>query len=195
MTQILLTQKELAAKCDVAGSCISRLCCTKFKPALVGRRIDINHSIIKKYIEKHTGLTTKQQNDKNREPIEIPTDIKDFADMTLNELIQKFGTDTAFVEWLRATKSIEDINEKRLKNAVTQGELVDRKLIKKGVIEPFDTAFNKLLTDGAKTIARRVSSMANSGRPVVDCEKFVTGQISSFIKPMKAKIARTLRSA
>lgn len=126
---------------------------------------------------------------------EIPKDIKNFAHMTLSELINRFGTDIAFLDWLKATKEIEIINEKRLKNAQTRGELVNRVLIKNGVIEPFDTAFNKLLTDGAKTIARRVSAMTGAGRSVEDCEKFVADQMSSFIKPMKAKISRTLKNA
>lgn len=126
---------------------------------------------------------------------EIPDDLGDFVDMTLREILLRFGTSTAFLDWLKATKSIEDINEKRLRNAQTRGELVNRELIKRGVIEPFDTAFNKLLTDGAKTIARRVSAMTGAGRPVEDCENFVADQISSFIRPAKAKIIRTLKNA
>lgn len=125
---------------------------------------------------------------------EIPDDIKAFVHMTLHELLTRFGTETAFNDWLKATKSIEDINEKRLKNAITRGELVSVKLVKVGVIEHFDTAFNKLLSDGAKTIARRVVAMNGAGRTVQDCEEFVADQISSFIKPAKAKIARTLKN-
>ena len=125
----------------------------------------------------------------------IPDDIKSFVDMTLREIIHRFGTDTAFLDWLNATKRIEDINEKRLKNAEKRGELVNRNLIKVGVIEPFDTVFNKMLTDGAKTIARRVHAMAGAGRPVEDCEAFIADQLSSFIEPAKAKITRTLKNA
>jgi len=124
---------------------------------------------------------------------DIPEDLDDFVDMTLREILQRFGTKTAFLDWLKATKSIEDINEKRLKNAQTRGELVNRDLVKLGVIEPFDTAFNKLLTDGAKTIARRVCAMNGAGRSVADCETFVADQISSFIRPAKAKINRALK--
>lgn len=126
---------------------------------------------------------------------EIPDDLDDFLDMTLRVIVTRYGTKTAFLDWLKATKSIEDINEKRLKNAQTRGELVNRSLVKLGVIEPFDTAFNKLLTDGAKTIARRVTAMSGAGRSVEDCEAFVADQISSFIKPAKAKIARALKNA
>ena len=126
---------------------------------------------------------------------DIPEDISDFADMTLRELIERFGTDVAFLDWLKATKSIEDINEKRLKNAATQGELVSRQLVKTGVIDPIESAHLKLLTDGAKTIARRVTAMHSAGRELADIENFVSDQISSFIRPMKAKIKRSLKNA
>ena len=144
----------------------------------------------------HTKKTAALENINNGTVIhEIPDDINKFADMTLRELIQRFGTDIAFLDWLKATKSIEDINEKRLKNAQTRKELVNIKLVKNGVVEHFETMFNKLLTDGAKTIARRVTSMHGAGRSVEDCETFVADQVSSFIKPAKAKIARALRNA
>lgn len=126
---------------------------------------------------------------------EVPEDIQAFADMTLRELIEKFGTDTRFVDWLKATQTIEAINEKRLKNAVTRGELVNRNLVRVGIIEPIDAAHIKLLTDGAKTIARRASAMTAAGREPEEIEKFVADQISSFIRPVKSKVARALANA
>lgn len=126
---------------------------------------------------------------------EIPDDIKKFADMTLRELIQRYGTDVAFLDWLKATKQIEDINEKRLKNATTKGELVSRELVKIGVIDQINAAHTKLLTDGAKTIALRVVAMSKAGRAVDECEKFIVDQIGSFIKPAKVKMARALKNA
>jgi len=51
----------------------------------------------------------------------VPEYIGDLADMTLRELIMQFGTDVRFVDWLKATKEIEMINEKRLKNAESEG--------------------------------------------------------------------------
>lgn len=125
---------------------------------------------------------------------EIPDDIKAFADMTLRELIIRFGTDIAFKDWLAATKQIEDINEKRLKNAATKGELVSRDLVKNHIVEPIDAALQKLLTDGAKTMAKRVDAMINAGRSVEDCEQYIQETMTSFIRPMKTKVARTLKN-
>lgn len=139
--------------------------------------------------------TKKRQAAQENEIIEIPDDIQSFADMTLRELIEKFGTDTRFVDWLSATQKIESINEKRLKNAQTQGELVSRALVRVGIIEPINACHIKLLTDGAKTIARRVTAMHSADRSLEDIEKFVAEQITSFIRPVKAKVARALKNA
>lgn len=123
---------------------------------------------------------------------EIPDDIEKFADMTLRELIERFGSDTAFSDWLKATKSIEDINEKRLKNAKTRGELVSRDLVEHGVVGPINTAHIKLLTDGSKTMSIRVSALINSGEPPEVIEEYIKKQIRSFIRPVKDKIIRAM---
>lgn len=125
---------------------------------------------------------------------EIPEDIREFADMSLREIIERFGTDVAFGDWLKATKAIEDINDKRIKNAKSRGDLVHRDLIKVGIIDPIDAAHTKLLTDGAKTISRRATAMHDAGRSLGEIEKFVANQITSFIRPMKAKVGRTLKN-
>lgn len=151
---------------------------------------------------KPRGWAARRETKKREAPVNhddqifaVPEDIQAFADMTLRELVEKFGTDIRFLDWLKATKSIEDINEKRLKNAETKGELVSRQLVRHGILDPIESAHVKLLTDGSKTIARRATAMHGSGRDMEDIEKFVAEQITSFLRPMKAKIARTLKNA
>ena len=122
----------------------------------------------------------------------IPEDMREFSHMSLLELTQRFGTDTAFLDWLKATKTIEDINEKRLKNAASMGELVSKDLIKRGILDPIESTHVKLLTDGVKTISIRVSAMAIAGKDILSIEKYVASQISSFIKPVKDKVSKIL---
>lgn len=129
------------------------------------------------------------------EPLEVPDNIADYADMTVREIVAKFGTDTRFVDYLKALKSIEDIQEKRLKNEQTQGNLVQRDLIRIGIIEPLNTAHVKMMTDGAKAISVRVPAMSAAGEDNVVIEKYISGVISSFIKPVAAKVERVLKNA
>lgn len=129
-----------------------------------------------------------------QEPDEVPDDISAFADMTLRELIRRFGTDVRFVDWLKAVKAIEDIHEKRLKNAATQGTLIARRVVEEGLIDTINTTHKKLLTDGAKSIAARVKSAAQLGETDTQLEDIVVEQISSFIQPCKAKMGRLMRN-
>ena len=115
--------------------------------------------------------------------------------MTLRELLERFGTDTAFVDWLSATQKIEAINEKRLKNAQTKGTLISRDLVKVGVIDTFNSAHLRLLKDGAKSIAAGVISKNSSGAELSEVEAYVSDILGSFIKPIKNKIARVLKNA
>ncbi len=126
---------------------------------------------------------------------EVPEDIQAFADMTLRELIDRFGTEGRFVDWLNATQKIEAINEKRLKNATTKGTLISRDLVKFGVIDTFNAAHLRLMKDGAKSIAAGVVSKHSSGAELSEVEAFVSDILGSFIKPIKSKITRVLKDA
>jgi hypothetical protein len=157
----------------------------KLKDACVGASINLEHEIVVAYLK----------NEDAPRPVNLPNNIAHLADMSLRDLITQFGTDLAFIDWLKATKMIEDIAEKRIKNAEKEGRLVDRDLIKRGVIEPVDTCFTQILNDGAKTIVKRIQAMVKSDYSVEEMEEFIRSQITSFVRPMKEKISKNLRDS
>lgn len=126
---------------------------------------------------------------------DIPDEIAEVADMTLREVVAKYGTLSRFSDILRALKSIEDIHEKRLKNAQTDGTLVARKLVKVGIVDVFNSAHLRVMSDGAKTIAAGVMSKHAAGADLAEIEAHVSDVLGSFFKPVKGKIARALRNA
>lgn len=123
-----------------------------------------------------------------------PENIREFLDWTLAQLVRKFGTETAFLDWLKATKLIEEIQAKQLDNAAAKGLLVDRHLVKTAIIDPIDETHRRLLADGSKTIGQRVATMAKAGRTDEEIEKDVADTVSSFLRPMKDRVARALRN-
>ncbi len=150
-------------------------------------------------IEKPEQTFQHEQHYQPKQPeepeIDVDENIKDFLNYKLIDLIKRFGTDVGFLDWLRATKTIEDIEEKRLKNAEKSGELIRRDIVSEGMIAPLDGAFKKMLTDGAKTIAVRSTALIKAGASVEDIEKLVSNQLSSFINPTKSKLKRVLKNA
>lgn len=135
---------------------------------------------------------TKKRNAPEEIP-EIPDNIMPFVDMTLRDLIKKFGTGPQFVDYLSALQKIESINEKRLKAAEKEGLLVNRDMVQKDVIDPFNATHMRLMKDGAKTITAGVIAKHAGGFGQVEIELYVSDILGSFIRPVKAKIARLLR--
>lgn len=124
----------------------------------------------------------------------VPDDLADFLDYSLRDLIERFGTGLRFNDWLNATQKIEQINEKRLKNAATKGALISRHLVQTGVVDVFNQAHLRLLKDGAKSIAAGAISKHASGVELAEVEAFVSDILGSFIKPVKNKILRSLKN-
>ena len=125
---------------------------------------------------------------------EIPEDMAAFAHLTLGELISRFGTDGAFVDWLKALKMICDIEEKNIKNAEKRGELVSRDLIKRGIIGTIEETFRRMLTDGAKTISADIAALSRTDASQSHMEQDAAEALAKFIKPCKAKMKRVINN-
>jgi hypothetical protein len=132
-----------------------------------------------------------------REPVRLVArevrDVSEVADMTIRQVVQKFGTVTAFKDWLAALRTIEEVREKNLRNAETDGNLISVRLVRTHVMGAIESGNRRLLSDSPKTIARMVYAAAHSQKPIEEAEKMVRDIISSQLKPMKDAAARTLR--
>lgn len=203
-----ISHAELARRAGVTHAAITHACKKNLQPAVQGNKIDAAHELVIEYINKrkrgdndhvrgHQAKkeTQKQEQESQAIEVEIPENITIFVDMSLREIIEKFGTDIRFVDWLRATKSIEDINEKRLKNAITEGKLIDRELVKNFIIDPINSMHTKLLGAGSKTLSIRLKSKIDAGCTILEIETFISEYIESFINPMKNKIIKSLKNA
>ena len=138
------------------------------------------------------GKGRKSSWEDENELVEVPEDLEELADLSLRELIAKFGTGYRFLDWLKALKEIEAVNEKRIKNAQSRGRLISRQLVEVGVIDPFNSAHVRLMTDGAKAITAAVLAKHQAGINEQEIEAYVSDVVGSFIRPVKAKVERNL---
>lgn len=123
---------------------------------------------------------------------EIPEHIRKYLKYTIEDVINEFGTEVALNDFLLSIKRIEDIETARIKNDKSKGLLVERELIERGILNPMDSSFTRLLTDGSKTITKRLLAKKESGLTLQELEEFTSNQISSFLKSLKQSIKRTL---
>lgn len=119
-------------------------------------------------------------------------DLRDLTELLL-PLVERFGTDTRFSDWLSSLKDIELIREKRLKNGETEGGLISRELVKTFVFGAIEAANKRLLGDAAKTIASKVFNSTRAKGTLEEAQRLVRDEISKQLKPLKATAARHLR--
>ena len=188
----------------------------KLKEAVLGDRVDASHPDAIAYAKRPR---TRRKSDKK--PVKASTvddstdgaptngagssdyglvtdsglDISRYADFTLRELVDRFGSVRALKDWLEALKKIEDIREKRLNNEEVQRALISRELVKTHVFGFLDAGNRRLLGDASKTIARRLYALARSDAPIEEGEKLVREIMGSQLHPQKERVAKLLREA
>ena len=117
-----------------------------------------------------------------------------YADMSIRELVARWGTFRTFADLLDALKTMEDIRKTHLHNEETEGSLISRELVQKHVFGAIEETNRRLLTDSPRTIAGRLLGMANGGATLEEAERTVRELISSQLKLVKAQASKVLRA-
>lgn len=128
-------------------------------------------------------------------PVESAPDIEEILDLTLREIVDRWGSAPEFKDWLDARKKLADIREKDLKNGESEGRLISRQLVKTHVFGAIEATSRRLLIDAPKQISRRLYGMARSGASIEEAEKVTRDAIGSQLRPMKATAVRVIKNA
>lgn len=122
-------------------------------------------------------------------------DVEGFEDLTLREIVTRYGSMSVHSDWLDMRRKQTQIREREIKNYELEGKLIPRDAVRTHVFGAIDQTFRRLLQDFPKTMARRVYAMAKAGEPVEKAEDLARDALASQLKPMKEQAARALRSA
>lgn len=219
----LISRAELASIAGVSRTAITKACKKQLAAACVDDRVDGDHESVRKYLaSKGAKLppapaaraaakpSKKRESKSPRSSVPPPSinisidddddddasaTIESHKELTLEALVDRFGSKRRYKDWLEALKKIEDIRKTRLDNDETEGRLIDRELIKTHIFGAFEAAFRRLLTDVPKTATRLIYEKAKSGVPVEQAELLLRERIQNQLKPVKATAERVLRRA
>lgn len=137
-------------------------------------------------------LSTSRHRRRTEVSIEHDDEFERFAEYTLRQLVEQFGTGARFVDWLSALNKLEATRGKKLENDETEGHLISRQLVETHVFGFLDGTNRRLLRDTPKTVARRLYAAAKSGTPIEESERVVHDILSKQLKSVKDKVARAL---
>lgn len=216
----LKTHSEFARQIGCSQQAISKACRDggPLESALYdGKRIDVEHKDAVEYADakehgrKVRRMRAKPKPKKKSKPKAPPKteviiapgdplegyktgedDIREMTSKTLEEIKGLFTSAAEFREWIKSIHELEKIHAQRIKNLVAEGQLVSRRIIKGGILDPIEEVFSKLLTDGSKTMAVKCHAMVKSGRTVAELETEIRETIGTFIRPAKERMQRAL---
>ncbi len=204
-----VTRSDFARMAGVSPAAITLACRNKLlKRAAVGDLIDLDHKVARKYLAQHgvrldkpPKKPPKTDSAQASEPTPQAPSLDDsgfseeLGDLTLREIVERFGTVRAYQKILEAHVKREQALKNRIANAIKLGDLVARSLVQTHVLAFIDGVFKRLLSDSPKTLVKRVYELAQSGTPIEDAERFAREHISSQLNPLKATAERVLRNA
>lgn len=206
MTQKRITRSEFARRAGVSRNSVSKAARGKLKPAMKGDRLDPEHPAAVEYLERHTNGAERHKSpqpasngeEAPQQTTLVPAVIHDesnlgaYADMTIREVVRRFGTERAFKDWLEAHKKIEDVEEKRIKNMELRGELVRRDFVVHTVFSAWEDSNRRLLSDVPRTVTARLYAAALSGIAKEESEEVVKDLISEALVAVKEAATRNL---
>lgn len=218
----LISRVELARLGSRSPAAVTKACRPggELHPATVGKRVDVDHPAAVKWLSRTDGVTPKTEAPPQYpEPAPTapphselagdqaerlaaamadagPVDAAELEELHahLAPLLARFGTSTAFKDYLAALKTIVEIREKDLKNAEARGRLISRDLVAVHVFGYLEATSRRLLTESVSTIARRCFADAKAGRTVQEAERTVHDIISTQLKTQKQRVSKAFRS-
>ena len=202
----LLSRADFSTEAGVSRAAVTKAAKGSLKAATVGDQIDIDHPDATAYLKKKRGGKTKTPA-KSKTPKTVAATESDTShyskdaplikvlDLTLRELVDQFGTDKQFSEWIAARKIIEDIRWRQLKTAKEESVLIPRELVKTHIFGAIEASNVRLLSDTPKTLSERIFALAKAGGSKKEAEKLIRDIISSQLKNVKTTATRVLKNA
>lgn len=126
-------------------------------------------------------------------PIERTEEFERYADLTLRECVERFGTFRAMRDVAEVLKKIEDTRGRRLQNDETEGHLVSREAVRAHIVGAMQVAFERLLRDAPKSIVQRLFPMAKADGTLEEGEAVARELIGSTLKPALDQTIRAVR--
>ena len=197
MPKTLISKQQFATLAGVSGAAITAALRGDLAGALVVDRIDQNHETALAYLRDQGVDPEEKWPPEEMDPDPATTEVRDigqYMHLTLSELIERFGTERSFRDWLEALNKLESLREKRLNIEARQRTLISRELVRSHVFGAIDAGFRRLLTDTPRTIVAMIYAKAKADVPLEEAERTVREVMQKQLSPIKSTAARVLRN-
>ncbi len=122
----------------------------------------------------------------------LSDDVTVLLDYKLRDIVEHFGIGDGLKNFLTGVKTIAEIEKVKLANEEKRGGLVNLDTVERGIMDPINAAWTKMLRDGAQTIAKSVVLKVQAGEGEQEIGDFIRDSLGGFIRMAKSKCKRTI---
>lgn len=183
-SKYLISKAKFSDLAGVSRSSISQACQKNGSlfDALDSRGlIDANHPKAKKYIVDCEQVKKECLSEDNIY----------YDDMSVREVVERFGTDVRFAEYVKAVKDIQSIERLRISNERKRSEVVPAEIFDLLGSE-LEKTFNTILGETSEKCAAMAHDNAKSKAEIFETEEYIRQQVGGDIKKFKAEMISRL---
>lgn len=216
MTRII-SRAELARWAGLHKSNAARACQGKLADAVLPTGVDAEHPLVRAWLASHgvdklpdlpkksdAVKTNKKKQPKKSpavktvvaEPVPVatntpdPFDLEHLEDLTIREVVMRFGSVDGFKRFVDALKSISEFKYKELRAKQQRGALIERTKVAGIVFPMIDVAFSRLVSDVPDSVSKLVMARVQSGgsETLIDIQKMIRDANSRVMKNVKQSV-------
>ncbi len=212
----LLNQVETAKLLGIKPPALNRYCRVKFKPALVGKFINIKHPLIIEYMEGRAGRQAaigeppppyigskenlqdiKEEGDefKPEHPLKVGSVSFDkIENLTIKEVVQLHGTMAGFKNYLDALKTMAIWKNNELKFLEARSQLVEMNPFVDTIFKLIDLTYKRIVGEFPGSIASQLQAIMKGGKEnvLIEMKSLMEKELSQILKSCKTKIVKDI---
>lgn len=164
--------------------------------------VDVEHPLVVAWLRSHgaasaTGKPKRPRRARAKPPPEpaaaaVPDDLKDLEDLTVREVVMRYGSVDGFKRFVDSVKNIAEYKHRELRVKQQRGDLIDRDRVAGVVFPMIDVAFSRLVSDVPDAVSKQVIARVESGGPdtAADVVQIIRDANSRVLKNLKQSAAR-----
>jgi hypothetical protein len=202
----IVTRAELSRILGVSKTTITRACKVRIASALVDDGIDIDHPLVQAWMDR-LGIVYPEGKPKPKpEPEPKPgpepkpeysipkphprmsfKGIEDFENLTVRQVVMKYGTVEGLRGYVDVLKTIADYKHRELRVKQQRGELIAREKVAGVVFPIIDSAFSQLVSDVPEALSSLIVARCEAGG------SDTLGDIVQLIRKANGRVLKNLK--
>lgn len=208
-----VSKAELARWAGVSRAAVTKACKGPLYDAADTDGVDVTHPLVRQWLAGHNvhslpeevATPDGQDPPKRKRPsaprpksapaeqtAAVPYELRDLENMTVREVVMKFGSVDGFKRFVDSLKNIAEYKHRELRVRQQRGDLIEREKVAGLVFPLIDVAFARLVSDVPESVSKMVVARCEAGGPetTADVMQLIRDANSRVLKNMKQSAAR-----